>query len=100
MTIPTLSLCFLLATTPIETPAREVASGVVVDSKGEAVTLAPGDCYVPQSRCVQYVTECERLRASEAELRKAAMPANAWVIVAIAIVAFGAGAGATWVALR
>lgn len=100
MTTPVFSLCLLLTATPNENVAREVTSGVVVDSNGQAVTLTPGDCYVPKGRCVEYVTECERLRATEAELRKTAMPVNAWVVVAIAVVAFGAGAGTVWAATR
>lgn len=100
MTLPVLSLCLLLTATSSENVAREVTSGVIVDAKGQAVTLTPGDCYVPKARCIEYVTECERLRASEAELRKTAMPVNAWVIVTIAVVAFGAGMGTVWAVSR
>lgn len=91
---------YLLATTPTENPAREVVSGVVVDTKGQAVTLTPGDCYVPKTRCVEYVTDCEKMRAEHQELKNSTVPVNAWLVVAVAVVAFGAGASTAWLVTR
>ena len=96
MTIPSLSLALLLASGPVN-PALELDSGLVVDKQGQPVTIKPGDCFVPQNRCVEYVQGCERLRA-EVEVLKAQPPPPAWVVIVVGVVAFGLGVGAAQLA--
>lgn len=83
-----LSLAGILAamppTAPTLFPARELSGGVVVDVAGETVQVQPGACYVPEARCLDYVRECERAKASEAELAKAPPPTG-WTLVLVAL---------------
>jgi hypothetical protein len=91
------SLALVLAVTPPTLfPARELSSGLVVDADGQTVEVRPGACYVPEARCVDYVRECERAKASEAELAKAPAPTG-WVVVLVALAGLLAGFGAAQV---
>lgn len=93
-----LSLALVLTVTPPTLfPARELSSGLVVDADGQTVEVRPGACYVPEARCVDYVRECERAKASEAELAKAPPPTG-WLLVVVALAGIfaGVGLGAMW----
>jgi len=81
---------------PTLSPARELSAGVVVDVTGETIEVQPGACYLPSSQCVDYVRECERAQASEAELAKAPAPTG-WALIVVALAGLLAGFGAAQV---
>lgn len=86
-------LAVLIAQAPIQPLAKEVQGGAAVTVDGQPITLEPGDCVVPATRCVSYVRQAEA--CFEAQEKPATTgTVTPWLVVVAAVLGIAAGMAA------